>query len=31
MLKRELAQFIEKNLLGDDRKTNVRDTTPLIE
>jgi acyl carrier protein len=31
MLKRELAQFIEKNLLGDDRRTTVSDTTPLIE
>ena len=31
MLKQELAQFIEKNLLGDDRKIAVSDTTPLIE
>jgi acyl carrier protein len=31
MFIQELAQFIEKNMLGDDRKTNVSDTTPLIE
>lgn len=31
MLKQELATFIEKNLLGDDRRITVGDTTALIE
>src|SRR5215510_4450490 len=31
MLKQELATFIEKNLLGDERRITVGDTTALIE
>jgi acyl carrier protein len=31
MLKTELANFIEKSLVGEDRKVKVTDTTPLIE
>ena len=30
-LRRELASFIEKNLLGEERGTPIQDTTPLIE
>jgi acyl carrier protein len=31
MLNRELAAFIEKNLIGEDRHVSVTDTTQLIE
>ena len=31
MLKREIATFIEKNLLGESRGITISDTTPLIE
>ena len=31
MLRRELASFIEKNLLGEDRKISIDETTALIE
>ena len=31
MMKAELASFIEKNLVGEDRRVKVTDTTPLIE
>jgi acyl carrier protein len=31
MLKSELASFIEKNLVGGDRRVAITDSTPLIE
>ena len=31
MLKMELASFIEKNLVGEDRRLSITDKTPLIE
>jgi len=31
MLKSELASFIEKNLVGEDRRVAITDSTPLIE
>jgi acyl carrier protein len=31
MLKTELASFIEKNLVGEDRRISITDKTPLIE
>lgn len=31
MMKAELASFIEKNLVGEDRKLTITDTTALIE
>ena len=31
MLKAELASFIEKNLVGEDRRISITEKTPLIE
>ena len=31
MLKAELASFIEKHLVGEDRRLEITSTTPLIE